>query len=213
MDWSLDRKISTITVDNCSTNDAMMTTLKMKLRKDELVLHGKVFHMRCCAHILNLIVKEGVSVIEKSMERIRDSVAYWSATPSRVEKFGQACKQIDVSFDRKLVLDCKTRWNSTYDMLATAIDYKEVFYRVQHMDKHYKCVPTDDDWCLAEEICKKLAIFYEVTTLFSGSQYPTVNYYFEKVFDIREALIDWKGSSDLTINMMADKMFEKFEKY
>ena len=76
MDWSLDRKISTITVDNCSTNDAMMTTLKMKLRKDELVLHGKVFHMRCCAHILNLIVKEGVSVIEKSMERIRDSVAY-----------------------------------------------------------------------------------------------------------------------------------------
>ena len=81
------------------------------------------------------------------------------------------------------------------------------------MDKHYKCIPTDDDWCLAEEICKKLAIFYEVTTLFSGSQYPTVNYYFEKVFDIREALIDWKGSLDLTISMMADKMFEKFEKY
>ena len=174
--WSLYRKISTITIDNCSTIDAMMITLKTKLRKDELVLRGKVFHMRCCAHILNLIVKEGVSVIEKSIEKIRDSVAYWSATPSRVEKFREASKQIDVSFDRKLILDCKTRWNSTYEMLTTAIDYKEVFYRVQHMDKHYKNVPTDDDRCLAEEICKKLAMFYEVTNLYFGSQYQTVNY-------------------------------------
>ena len=169
MSWSLDRKLSTITVDNCTTNDAMMTTLQLKLRKDELILRGKVFHMRCCAHILNLIVKEGVSVIEKSVETIRDSVAYWSATPSRVEKFREACKQLDMSFDKKLVLDCKTRWNSTYDMLATAIDYREVFCRVQHLDRHYKSLPTDDDWDLADEICKKLALFYEVTNLFSGS--------------------------------------------
>ena len=119
-----------VTVDNYTTNDAMMTTLQLKLRKEDLLLRGKVLHMRCCAHILNLIVKDGVGVIEKAIERIRDSIAFWSATPSRVEKFGEACKQLDVPFSRKLSLDCKTRWNSTYDMLVTAIEYKEVFYIV-----------------------------------------------------------------------------------
>ena len=28
LDWNLDRKISTVTLDNCSTNDAMIERLK-----------------------------------------------------------------------------------------------------------------------------------------------------------------------------------------
>ena len=100
-----------------------MTTLQLKLRKEDLLLRGKVLHMRCCAHILNLIVKDGVSVIEKAIERIH-SVTFWSAIPSRVEKFGEACKQIDVFFSRKLPLDYTIRWNSTYDVLVTAIEHK-----------------------------------------------------------------------------------------
>ena len=146
----------------------MITTLLTKLRKDDLILRGQILHMRCCAHILNLIVKEGVSVIEGALERIRDSLQFWLATPSPVEKFEQACKQLDLPYNKKLCLDCKTRWNSTYEMLVTAIRYKEVFYRVQFMDRHYKCLFTEDDWERAEDICNKLSVFYEVTNLFSG---------------------------------------------
>ena len=58
-----------------------------------------------------------------------------------------------------------------------------------------------------------MKIFYDVTTLLSGSQYPTTNYYLEKVYGIRVALLNWKDSLDLNISMMAGKMFEKFEKY
>ena len=36
--------------------------------------------MRCCAHILNLIVKDGLGVVKDGVEKIRDSVAYWIAT-------------------------------------------------------------------------------------------------------------------------------------
>ena len=43
--------------------------------------------MRCCAHILNLIVKEGLEIIKESVEKIRESVAFWIATPKRLEKF------------------------------------------------------------------------------------------------------------------------------
>ena len=58
------------------------------------------------------------------------------------------------------------------------------------MDKNYKCPPIDEDWELAGEICNKLSIFYEVTNLPFGSQYPIANYYFEKIYEIREALLD-----------------------
>ena len=64
LDWNMDRKISTITVDNCSSNDGMIDILREKLSLNNfLLLNGKVFHMRCVAHILNLVVKEGLDVI------------------------------------------------------------------------------------------------------------------------------------------------------
>ena len=52
----MDRKISTITVDNCSSNDGMIDILCEKLSlNNSLSLNGKVFHMQCVAHILNLV--------------------------------------------------------------------------------------------------------------------------------------------------------------
>jgi hypothetical protein len=65
MDWNLDRKVSCITVDNCSTNDAMVESMLEKLDSSSLLLGGDLFHMRCCAHNLNLIVKDGLDVIKE----------------------------------------------------------------------------------------------------------------------------------------------------
>lgn len=58
LDWNIDRKLSTITLDNCSTNDKVMDILMDTLRKSSLMLNGYIVHMRC-AHILNLIVQDG----------------------------------------------------------------------------------------------------------------------------------------------------------
>ncbi|WKA12252.1 hypothetical protein VitviT2T_029663 [Vitis vinifera] len=77
LDWNMDRKVSTVTVDNCSSNDGMINILVEKLSlSDSLLLNGKIFHMQCAAHVLNLIVKEGLDVIEVEIEKIRESVAY-----------------------------------------------------------------------------------------------------------------------------------------
>ena len=66
LDWNLDNKLSTITVDNCSVNDGIVETIAQNLDHDSLLLGGSVLHMRCCAHILNLIVKVGLDVIASS---------------------------------------------------------------------------------------------------------------------------------------------------
>ena len=109
LDWNMDRKLSTITVDNCSSNDGMIDILLEKLSSSgSFLLNGKIFHMRCAAHVLNLIVKEGLNVIRVEIEKIHESVAYWSATPSRVEKFEDATRQLRLPCNKKLCLDCKT---------------------------------------------------------------------------------------------------------
>jgi len=91
-----------------------------------MLLGGKHLHMRCCAHILNLIVQDGLEVIKKFVASIRKSIAYWVATPKRYEKFVKTAQQQTVELTKKLCLDCKTRWNSTYIMLSIAIPYRNV---------------------------------------------------------------------------------------
>ena len=127
VDWNVDRKLSSLTFDNCTTNNALINILLGKLSSSSLTLNGKFFHMHCCAHILNLIVKEGLEVIKESVEKIRKSAAFWTATLKRLEKFVETACQSNICCDKKLVLDCNTRWNSTFLMLSTTIDYKDVF--------------------------------------------------------------------------------------
>ncbi|BBG99360.1 hypothetical protein Prudu_009025, partial [Prunus dulcis] len=87
--WNLDRKLSTLTMDNCSTNDSMIVIVLDKICYTSLILDGCLFHMRCCAHILNLVVRDGLDVIKKSIEKITYSVAYWLGTQKREEKLAK----------------------------------------------------------------------------------------------------------------------------
>ncbi|KAL0015504.1 hypothetical protein SO802_002573 [Lithocarpus litseifolius] len=74
LEWNIDRKF---------TNDAMIRLLLNKLDTSSLMLGGSMLHMRCAAHILNLIVQDGLSLIGDGIEKIRDSVIYWTGSPKR----------------------------------------------------------------------------------------------------------------------------------
>ncbi|KAH9716312.1 BED-type domain-containing protein [Citrus sinensis] len=63
LELNIERKLSSIIVDNAATNDRMIDFMLLALDKNDLILGGQKFHVRCCAHILNLIVKDGLSVI------------------------------------------------------------------------------------------------------------------------------------------------------
>ncbi|KAK4430990.1 hypothetical protein Salat_0861000 [Sesamum alatum] len=52
-DWGIESKIHTIYVDNASANDSAIDNLKVYVRnKRRLLCEGRLFHVRCCAHIL-----------------------------------------------------------------------------------------------------------------------------------------------------------------
>ncbi|KAF1892821.1 hypothetical protein Lal_00035465 [Lupinus albus] len=79
-----------------------------------------------------------------------------NATPKRNEKFEETAKQLRIPYTRKLILDCPTRWNSTYKMLEVAILYKDVFNRLRHRDTQYTCLPSNSQWQFAEDVCEQL---------------------------------------------------------
>ena len=89
----MDRKLSSVTLDNCTTNDAMVEKLLLRFDIDTLVSSGKFFHMRCITHILNLAVRDGLKVIESMVGKIRDNVSYWTQTTKGYETFELATRQ------------------------------------------------------------------------------------------------------------------------
>ena len=77
LDWNIDRKVCTVTMDNCSSNDGIINISVEKLSlSNSLLLNEKKIHMRYVADVLNLIVKEGLNVIEVEIEKFSKSVAY-----------------------------------------------------------------------------------------------------------------------------------------
>jgi hypothetical protein len=213
-DWQLEKKVSTVTLDNCTTNDNLMGAMQDKLPLPSLMLDGRLLHMRCAAHIINLIVKDGMAVMDKGIERVRDSVGFWSATPKRHERFEKTATQMNIKYEKRIALDCKTRWNSTYLMLSTALEYQTVFERLATKEK--LCAPfqpNKDDWDFARELCARLKMFYDATDLLSGTNYVTANLFFPKICGIYLAIEKWRTSSIPKVEEMSALMKVKFNKY
>uniref|UniRef100_A0A452YAF5 HAT C-terminal dimerisation domain-containing protein n=1 Tax=Aegilops tauschii subsp. strangulata TaxID=200361 RepID=A0A452YAF5_AEGTS len=184
-----------------------------KIGKSKLLCEGTLLHMCCCAHILNLVVKDGLDAMKSAIENIRESVAYWTASPKRIETFEDMAKYNKVKITRKLRLDCKTRWNSTFIMLDIALPYRLVFERLKEKDKQYEWLPSSEEWAFATDVVERLRLFYEVTELFSGTGYVTTNVYFPKICEIKMKMRQWETSSNEIVQNMTKSMAVKFDKY
>ena len=55
--------------------------------------------------------------------------------------------------------------------------------------------------------------FYDITKLFSGTNYPTANLYFDCVWKIQLRIMEQLEDDDAIIKAMAKEMKEKFDKY
>lgn len=50
-------------------------------------------------------------------------------------------------------------------MMATALEFKDIFPRYQERDLGFIYVPSLEDWIKVEDVCRFLAIFNEVTNI------------------------------------------------
>jgi hypothetical protein len=118
-EWGLER-VMTITVDNASANDTGIGYLRRQLSGTNIA-NGKYLHMRCAAHIVNLIVQDGLKEVDLSVKRVRAAVRYIRNGGSRIAKFKELIEEEKLTNKPFLKLDVPTRWNSTCLMLKAAI--------------------------------------------------------------------------------------------
>ena len=113
--------------------------------------------MRCAAHIINLIARDGVNTISAVIAHIRALVVAIKSSPLQEELFFKQAADLGI-LERGLSLDVSTRWNSTYLMLADALHFKRVFQRLilLHPEKYGQHAPTREEWDNAASLCNRL---------------------------------------------------------
>ncbi|KAH9802953.1 BED-type domain-containing protein [Citrus sinensis] len=185
IDWGIER-VFTVSVDNASPNEGALRYLIDRVktwRDDGLVLNGDYLHVRCCAHILNLIVTEWLKELEQSIVSVRNAVKYVRSSTARMQAFQIRVQQEKIKCRGSVILDCPTRWNSTYSMLNTALKFKLAFDRMALEDKLYDAYfnekeggkkkregpPLYSDWENTRRIVKFLKTFHDATLQFSSS--------------------------------------------
>ena len=66
--YNLYTKIISISFDNASNNTRCVEKLKLALTP---MLNGEIFHTRCCAHIINLAVQDGLETCKRVLNKFR----------------------------------------------------------------------------------------------------------------------------------------------
>ncbi|KAG4113026.1 hypothetical protein ERO13_D13G196433v2 [Gossypium hirsutum] len=214
--WGIDKKIFSITLDNASYNDVMVSCLKNRFRANRAILcDGAFFQVRCCAHILNLIVKAGLELADDVVGKIRNGIRYIRKSGIRRKRFYDvADKSFHLNVTKKLRQDVCVRWNSTYLMLESSLYYKDVLDYWGQRDKDYQIFAlSNEEWRNVAILCKFLKVFYDVTCVFSGSNYPTANLYFRGVWKVHKVLLDTVKGPYSFLTPMVKQMQEKFNKY
>jgi hypothetical protein len=65
------------------------------------------FHVRCCAHITNLLMQAGLVEIGEIIDIIRQGIKYVVASERRLNLFSDIAKRLDLGCN-KLILDIPT---------------------------------------------------------------------------------------------------------
>ncbi|VVA41406.1 Hypothetical predicted protein [Prunus dulcis] len=162
-EYNITHKIFSITFDNASNNSSAIEQFKH-------VLHppygGKFFHMRCVCHIINLMVQDGLKVIQTQLQLIRDAIGYISSSSSRQQDFAHLCMSHGLK-PIKLKKDIRIRWNSTYHMLKSCKGYTNVinFYYNNKMNDN---LLRDEEWNVCFALVDFFKVFYDATIKVSG---------------------------------------------
>ncbi|XP_028104527.1 zinc finger BED domain-containing protein RICESLEEPER 2-like [Camellia sinensis] len=224
-EWDIDG-LFTLTVDNASSNNLTIRFLKRttKLWKGTVLGH-EFLHMRCCAHILNLIVSDGLKDLESCIANVRHAVRYVRSSPNRLDTFKKYVESLKIESKSLLCLDVPTRWNSTYLMLEAAEKFESAFQRMGEEDYNYKHyfldnegverreMPTAEDWDNCRVFLKFLKMFYNATKRFSGSLFVTSNTFYAEFFVIENMIGQLIKDNDPILSSMEEKMKKKFDKY
>ncbi|XAR68194.1 hypothetical protein NMG60_11003242 [Bertholletia excelsa] len=214
MDWDVDRMLFAMSFDDFFTNDDIVFKIKDWLSQNKpLLKNGQLFDVRCAMHILKSIAWDAMSTLQDVTHKIRESIRYVRSSQATLGKFNEIAQQVGINSQKHLLIDSPMQWNSTYVMLDTALEFRNVFSVLGEHDAGYTIAISEREWEWATSVTGYMKLLVEITNVFSGSKCPTANIYFPEICDFHIQLIEWCKSSDDFISSMAWKMKTKFNRY
>ncbi|KAL4318912.1 hypothetical protein GQ457_18G011220 [Hibiscus cannabinus] len=212
MDWDIESKLFAVTLDDFSATDAIILRIKEQISENKSrLINGQVLDVRSAAHVINSVVQDAMEALRVVIQKIRGSIQYVKSSQSIQGKFQEMAQQTGIDSQKNLVLDFPIRWNSTYVMLETAIQYKDAFCQLPDLDLDLTL--SDEEWEWASFITGYLKLFIEIISVFSSNKCPTANIYFPEICHVHIQLIDWCKSPNDFLSSLAAKMKAKFDKY
>ncbi|CAG8690565.1 2244_t:CDS:2, partial [Cetraspora pellucida] len=173
-------KIFMITSDNATNNDTFMQHLETICYNENIAFNAIESHCRCVAYVINLAVqdilkqlKAGKAQTENAIFdnmntpimagniilKLRKLVVKIRSSPQHREQFMRQVKAVGLE-NCNLILDIKTRWNSTYEMLVRALVMHDAIDAITHLDKDLQSLQLDiHEWNKIREIVTILEIF------------------------------------------------------
>ncbi|CAB4489965.1 unnamed protein product [Rhizophagus irregularis] len=201
-------KIIACTTDNASNNDTLMKALEKTSAQDAL----STLKVKYVENENELLNNDEVSEV---VPKLRKLVVKIHASPQRREKFSRQCEAAHLP-DKELVVDVKTRWNSTFEMIERSLELREALDNIAIADRDLrKWEIIDAEWDLLKQIKKLLYIFLRATLYISHGRYPTIensipifNWIMDKIEDF-----DKEANIDEIVKKAACNAMEKLKKY
>ncbi|KAL2941044.1 putative AC transposase [Bienertia sinuspersici] len=178
MDWDRKARRGAAVADKLNYTGMLLTCPAQFLKEDpsiKLVLDGSLMHVRCCAHILNLCVQDGLDELRTLLEPIRNVIRWIRAARSAKRIYKQKCEEYGLR-KKVIALDTPTRWNSTYKLLHDAIAYRDVLTDMYNESRATDGqFITNDHWSLAKIVHDVLETFDNATHIFSYVYEPNIH--------------------------------------
>jgi hypothetical protein len=187
-----DKKLA-ITLDNAYNNDAFISAL---MERDPSF--DREHHIRCFGHVLNLSAQDALGLMEEELSAIRDYIKAIIHRPKRLQQLEDDFALNGGKDFVKPMLDVKTRWNSTADMIIRSLRLKDgLIYTMDSMfheasarkrqrlrgksvsivdkeEEHFVQV-TEEHWKNFSDILEVLEPLKRASEKLSGDTYPSLN--------------------------------------
>ncbi|KAF3965544.1 hypothetical protein CMV_010275 [Castanea mollissima] len=210
LEWNIDKKLATITVESSPANDQMVKDLKTWLDK-----HGnchlfrkKIFYIPCITHAINCAVEHGLDEIDYILHEIRKGIKYMSETTNGKQKFEEEVKKLNLGGKDITSKGVPERWDSTFFMLQIALELGQgkASVDLQSSDCVFPVKLSVEEWEKAKVVHKCLTVFYDAICSFFESKCLSTNVYFRKHCEISISLNQWSTSVYEIVQEMADIM-------
>ena len=149
-------------------------------------------HIPCFAHSLQLSLRAGLDntpAVSRAIGACKRVVAHFKRSVLASVELRKRQKQMDIA-EHTLLIDCPTRWNSTYLMMDRLIEQRLPIYAVLSDESVTKKKDAatidmaDSNWKVVENIVTALKPFYKATTALCSEQYPTLSSVYPVVFSL-----------------------------